>query len=86
MIAVNWYGPYRDLDEVRSIAREEWDHALYMCIGMRPYQRRVSMQYIGIGGAIHTRMKHDHHKLKEVTRDRASGSGRLRPLNLQENA
>ncbi|GEO85545.1 MULTISPECIES: hypothetical protein [Alphaproteobacteria] len=71
MIAVNWYGPYWDLDEVRAEARANWNHGLYMCIGMRPYQRKVSMQYIGIGGAVHTRMTHDHHKLREVTRERA---------------
>lgn len=77
MIAVNWYGPYWDLDEVRRIARNEWEHALYMCIGMRPYQRRATMQYIGIGGTVHTRMKHDHHKLREVTRDRAIWLGEI---------
>lgn len=71
MIAVNWYGPYWDLDEVRAVARQDYGPGLYMCIGMRPYQRKPSMQYIGIGDSVHTRMKHDHHKLKEVTRDRA---------------
>lgn len=71
MIAVNWYGPYKDLDEVREIARNDYGHGLYMCTGMRPYQRKIDLQYVGIGDAVHTRMKHDHHALKKVTKERS---------------
>ncbi len=77
MIAVNWFGPYWDLAETREVARNEWDHALYMCIGMRPYQRKPAMQYVGIGKSVHTRMTEDHHKLKEVTRERQIWLGEI---------
>lgn len=61
MIAVNWYRPYRDLDEARATARQDYGDGLYMCIGKRPYQRKVSMQYIRIGSNVHTRIKEGHH-------------------------
>ncbi len=77
MIAVNWYGPYRDLDEARAAARQDYGDGLYMCIGKRPYQRKVSMQYIGIGSNVHTRMKEGHHKLREVTQERVIWLGEI---------
>lgn len=77
MIAVNWFGPYWDLTETRSIARSDWGHGLYMCLGRTPYQRNVQMQYVGIGKTVHTRLKEDHHKLKEVTGDRQIWLGEI---------
>lgn len=69
MISLDWYGPY-DLEKASKAAKLEYNQALYMCIGLRRHQRTPSLQYIGIGEHVHTRMKEDHHKLKEVTRSR----------------
>jgi hypothetical protein len=69
MIAVDWFGPY-DLQKAQEAARADYDHALYMCIGRRPYQRRRALQYIGIGEKVHTRLSKDHHKLQAVTHER----------------
>ena len=33
MIAINWYGPYADLDEARHCARHDYAHGLYLAIG-----------------------------------------------------
>lgn len=54
MIVVDWFGPY-DLDGAQEAAKRDYAHALYMCIGRQPYQRRRAMQYIGIGNNVHTR-------------------------------
>jgi len=77
MIAVNWYGPYHTLDDARAAARDDYGDGLYMCVGMQPYQRKVSMQYVGIGSAVHTRLKEDHHKLRMVTRERKIWLGEI---------
>jgi hypothetical protein len=66
MIAVNWYGPYATIKAARESAREFYGEGLYFAIGRREGEARRSMQYIGIGGDIQTRLKNDHHKLKLV--------------------
>ncbi len=48
-----------------------------MCIGKRPYQRKVSMQYIGIGSNVHTRMTEGHHKLRGITQERVIWLGEI---------
>lgn len=76
MIAVDWFGPY-DLDEAREVAKSDYAHALYMCLGRRSYQRAQMLQYIGIGQNVYTRLKADHHKLQEVTRERQLWLGEI---------
>lgn len=77
MIAINWYGPYRDLDEARRCARHDYDHGLYLAIGKCKYERRRSLQYIGIGGNIHTRLTENHHKLQLIVRERSLWLGEI---------
>lgn len=67
MIAVNWYGPYADVDEARLSARHDYDHGLYLAIGRRKRETAAAgLQYVGIGNSIHTRLKRDHHKLSKL--------------------
>lgn len=78
MIAVNWFGPFwGELEAIRAVARRDWDDGLYVCIGKRPYQRRDTIQYIGIGSPLHTRLHDGHHKLPEVTRSRQLWLGEI---------
>lgn len=70
MIAIDWYGPFKSLTEARAAAKLNWQHGLYLCTGMTAYQRKVQLQYIGIGKDIQTRLTDEHHKLKLVTRSR----------------
>lgn len=77
MIAIDWYGPYYDLDEARKMARLDYAKALYMCIGRRPYQRTEAIQYVGIGTSVHTRMTQGHHKLSLVTGERKIWLGEI---------
>lgn len=78
MIAVNWFGPYwGDLEDIRAIARDDFDDGLYMCIGKTPYQRKSTIQYIGIGSPIYTRMSESHHALPLVTRSRQMWLGEV---------
>lgn len=76
MIAINWYGPY-GLDESRKCARHDYEHGLYLAIGMCKYQRRAALQYVGIGNSIHTRLNHRHHKLSRITRERTLWLGEI---------
>lgn len=68
MIAINWYGPYLDIASARDAAQADYDHGLYMCIGMAAYQRKASIQYIGIGGKLHRRINAHHHKISKIKR------------------
>lgn len=76
MIAVDWFGPY-DLDSAREAAKSDYGHALYMCLGRRPYQRSRTLQYVGIGNSVHTRLTEEHHKLQQVTRERQIWLGEI---------
>ncbi len=78
MIAVNWFGPLSgDLCAIRTIARDDFTDGLYMCVGMRPYQRKASLQYVGIGNPLHARMHDGHHALPHVTRERKIWLGEI---------
>jgi hypothetical protein len=76
MIAVDWFGPY-DLNQAREAAKSDYEHALYMCLGLRRHQRTRALQYIGIGNSVHTRLQDDHHKLQKVTRERQIWLGEI---------
>ncbi len=76
MIAVDWFGPY-NLDEAWRAANSDFEHALYMCLGRRPYQRGRALQYVGIGNNVQTRLKEDHHKLQKITRERQVWLGEI---------
>ena len=77
MIAINWYGPYNDLDQARQCARHDYAHGLYLAIGKCSRERTKSLQYIGIGKAIHTRLNERHHKLSLVEREREVWLGEI---------
>lgn len=76
MISVDWFGPYT-LEEAKSAAQSDYQHALYMCIGKVKYERKTKMQYIGIGTNVASRLKEDHHKLNLVVNDRKIWLGEI---------
>ena len=69
MVAVNWYGPYRDINDARRVAREQYAYGLYLAIGKTRRQRKSAMQYVGIGENVHLRLQKDHHKLQLIERE-----------------
>src|SRR5690348_3043922 len=75
MITVDWYGPY-DLDEARESA-DGMGPGLYLCIGQCRYERRIQIQYVGIGKNVRTRLQEDHHKLCKVTKQRELWIGEI---------
>jgi len=77
MIAINWYGPYRDLDQARLCARHDYTHGLYLAIGRCRNERTRRLQYVGIGTAIHSRLNERHHKLSLVEREREIWLGEI---------
>lgn len=76
MIAVDWYGPYRDIYEARREALE-FRAGLYMCLGIQRYGRTERAQYIGIGGNMYTRLHDRHHALSRVIRQRSFWLGEV---------
>ena len=77
MIAIHWYGPYKDLDEARECARYDNIHGLYLAIGKCRSDRTKRLQYVGIGSAIHTRLNERHHKLSLVEKEREIWLGEI---------
>lgn len=77
MIAINWYGPYPDLNEARKHARHDYVHGLYLAIGKYKYERRRALQYIGIGNSMHTVLTSRHHKLSLIVRERTLWLGEI---------
>ena len=76
MISIDWFGPY-NLESAAKAASSDFGAALYLCIGKRKFQKDQSLQYIGIGNDVRTRLKNDHHKLKHVSRDRQIWLGEI---------
>lgn len=77
MIAVDWFGPYRDIVEARAAAKSDYNHGLYMCIGKCAGQQKATMQYIGLGAKVHTRLIETHHKLSLVVKERELWLGEI---------
>lgn len=69
MIAINWYGPYRSLEEASYIAKEDYGYGLYMGIGKQKGERKSRLQYVGISESLGSRIGSAHHKLHQITRD-----------------
>lgn len=65
---VNWYGPYSDLNSARAAARIDYVDGLYAAIGYNKDSRvgRPTLQYVGVGSPLHTRLSKDHHKLSKI--------------------
>ncbi|MBL3674407.1 hypothetical protein [Paracoccus aerius] len=76
MISINWFGSY-DLRGAYQAASSDFGAALYLCMGKRKHQRNKSLQYIGIGQDVRTRLRETHHKLKYVSRDREIWLGEI---------
>ncbi|WP_133768350.1 hypothetical protein [Enterovirga rhinocerotis] len=67
MIAIDWFGPYRTLNEAHSAASVDYDHGLYMVIGKQPEEQKKSPQYIGIANNLRNRLTQQHHKISRIT-------------------
>jgi len=76
MIAIDWYGPYT-LEDAFETAKSDFRFALYLCIGKRKFQRKQSLQYVGIGTNVSKRLAKTHHKLQHVSRDRQIWLGEI---------
>lgn len=70
MVAVNWFGPYLSIEDAHEAAKADFTKGLYMASGMCRYQRKLSLQYIGIARTnISQRLNAKRHdKLKLITR------------------
>lgn len=62
---VNWFGPYSQEDV--APASFDYEDGLYMAIGKCHYERRVSLQYMGLASSLSRRLNNSHHKLGQVT-------------------
>lgn len=76
MIAVDWYGPY-SLQDAKVAAEQFWGAGLYLAMGKCAYERRLAIQYVGIGKAVHARLTEQHHKLKKITKERQVWLGEI---------
>lgn len=72
---VDWYGPFRGatkselLKDARSAARKDFGAGLYMAIGHAPSvgRGRTTLQYIGIGDPLVSRLGNNHHAMREIS-------------------
>ncbi|MGY4473716.1 hypothetical protein [Bradyrhizobium sp. USDA 3364] len=70
VVGVDWYGPY-ELERAREVARDYGKGGLYLCLGKLKGQHHVKMHYVGkSNNGLASRLRDDHHKLREVPRDR----------------
>lgn len=77
MIAINWYGPYLSVEAARISAKADYAHGLYLCLGKTAYQRRRSLQYIGLARLLGSRLTSQHHKLHDVSREQQIWLGEI---------
>lgn len=67
IIQINWFGPYRDLEEVKESGR---GNGLYLLAGLRKFERgEASIQYCGITKNAYSQRFVNHHALSQISRD-----------------
>ena len=82
VVGIDWYGPYC-LDAAKSAAEGDYDGGLYLCIGKTRGQHHRRLQYIGKSNEkLHARLSGNHHKLKNVTRERKIWLGEIATGNV----
>jgi len=69
-IVIDWFGPYRGLEEARAALKKDYEDGLYVGIGKVKHQKgRARIQYVGISKELLSRVCNAHHKLNQITRD-----------------
>ena len=69
-LIVDWCGPFATVDKATEAAKKhKLGEVLYLATGKRAYQRTASMQYVGISTNFESRVRNDHHKLTEITKN-----------------
>lgn len=63
VIAVDWYGPYKSLDEARGVIADFEAAGLYLALGRTEPEEPLGLQYVGISTTLATRVGNGHHKL-----------------------
>jgi hypothetical protein len=66
-IVVDWYGPYKGIQEAREPAENDYGDGLYLFIGRQKYQKwPPKLLYVGISGSLHNRITTHHEKLPYI--------------------
>lgn len=66
-LIADWCGPFASIEEARAAAKKfELAEVLYFATGKRAYQRKSTLQYVGISNDPQSRLSNQHHKLPEI--------------------
>lgn len=63
VIAVDWYGPYKSLEDAREAIPDFTSDGLYLALGKTSSNEPFGLQYVGISTTLGTRVSTRHHKL-----------------------
>jgi hypothetical protein len=66
-IVVNWYGPYKGIQEARTAAKNDYEDGLYLFIGRKKHQKSPPKPlYVGLSGYLLYRLTTQHEKLPYI--------------------
>ncbi|CAN7555051.1 hypothetical protein [Neorhizobium tomejilense] len=66
VIAVDWFGPYKGIEEARVAIGDFMGTGLYLAIGRTDADEPLSLQYVGISTSLSKRVGNAHHKLGRI--------------------
>lgn len=69
-IVINWYGPYKGIQEAKVAAKNDYTDGLYLFIGKQKYQKSPPKPlYVGISGLLLSRLTPQHHILPYIAKE-----------------
>jgi len=67
-IVVDWYGPYKGIQEARRATKADYEDGLYLFIGKQKYQKSPpKLLYVGLSGSLHYRLTPQHPILPDIS-------------------
>ena len=68
-IVIDWFGPYKSIEEAKIAMNSDYVDGLYMAIGKTAYQRgKPTLQYVGISKNLKTRVNNKQHKICQISK------------------
>jgi hypothetical protein len=69
-IVVDWYGPYKSIQEARKVSKIDYEDGLYLFIGRQKNQQSsTNLLYVGISGSLQDRLTPQHPILSDISGD-----------------
>ena len=66
VVKIDWYGPYKNLEDAQKASKDAFDGGLYLAIGAMENKKKNKIRYVGLSEKLSTRVKNSHESLSRL--------------------